>query len=72
LLSVGHGSFGELLLFLDILHHCSLSNLHFCCFCQNQYGQEMVRRHGGQVDWRKADINPIALYASEGVKRHGW
>jgi hypothetical protein len=41
--------------------HISLSNLHFCCFCQNQYGQERVRRHGEQIDWRKANVTPVSL-----------
>jgi hypothetical protein len=50
LLPVGHKCFGELLPFLDILHYCSLSNLHFYYFCQNQYVKEMVRLHGEEVD----------------------
>jgi hypothetical protein len=32
LLIIGHRCFGELSPFLDVLHRCSLSNLHFCCF----------------------------------------
>jgi hypothetical protein len=35
LLLVGHESFGELLLFFDILHRYFLSNLHCLCFLQN-------------------------------------
>jgi hypothetical protein len=62
--------FGELLSFLDILHHCSLSNLYFCYFCQNQYGQEMVRLHREGVNWRNVDVNPMALYTSGGGKSH--
>jgi hypothetical protein len=57
---------------INILHNCSLSNVHFCYFCQNQYGQEMVRRHREQIDWRKTYVDPMALYASEGEKSHRW
>jgi hypothetical protein len=32
----------------------------------------MVRLHGKWVDWRKQDIDPMALYASGGGKSHGW
>jgi hypothetical protein len=30
----------------------------------------MVRRHGEQVDWRKADVNLMTSYASGGGKIH--
>lgn len=38
---------------------------------QAQYGQEMVRRHGEEYDWRKEPIDPMAVYASGGGKSHG-
>jgi hypothetical protein len=44
--------FGEFSPFLDVLHRCSLSILYFCCFCQNKYGEEMVRLYGEGVNWR--------------------
>jgi hypothetical protein len=52
LLPVSHGCFGELSPFFDVLHRCSLSNQHFYCFCQNNYGEEIVRLHGegGQLE----------------------
>jgi hypothetical protein len=31
----------------------------------------MVRPHGEEVDWRKANVDPMALYASGGGKSHG-
>jgi hypothetical protein len=31
----------------------------------------MVRLHGDEVDWRKADVDPMALYANGGEKSHG-
>jgi hypothetical protein len=71
-LIVGHRCFGEFSPFLDGLHHCSLSNLHFCCFCQNKYGEVMVRLHGEGVNWRQQEIDTMALYTSGGRKRHGW
>jgi hypothetical protein len=49
--------------FLDLIHN-SLSNLHFYYFYQNKYGEEMVRRHGKGFNWREADIDPMAMYAS--------
>jgi hypothetical protein len=70
-LTVDHRCFGEFSPFLDGLHRCSLSNLHFCCFCQNKYGEEMVRLHGEGVNWRQQEIDTMALYASGGGKRHG-
>jgi len=36
------------------------------------YGQEMIRRHGENFDWRKGPIDPEALHASGGGKAHGW
>jgi hypothetical protein len=45
--------------------------MHFCCFCQNKYGQEMVRLYGEGVNWRQQDIDPMALYAYGGGKSHG-
>jgi hypothetical protein len=72
MLTVGHICFGELSPFLDALHRCSLSNLHFCCFCQNKYGEEMVRLHGEGVNWREQELDPMALYVSGGAKSHGW
>jgi hypothetical protein len=50
LLTVGHRCFGELSPFLDALQSCSLSNMHFYCFCQKKYGEEMVRLHGEGVN----------------------
>ncbi|KAG2543386.1 hypothetical protein PVAP13_9NG742977 [Panicum virgatum] len=35
------------------------------------YGQEMIRRHGENFDWRKGPIDPEALHASGGGKAHG-
>jgi hypothetical protein len=32
----------------------------------------MVRLHGEEVDCKKANVDPMALYASRGVKSHGW
>jgi hypothetical protein len=49
--------------FLDLIHS-SLSNLHFYYFYQNKYGEEMVRRHGKGFNWREADIDLMAMYAS--------
>jgi hypothetical protein len=37
---------------------------------QVQYGQEMVRRHGEGVNWRKEPIDPMAMYTSGGGKTH--
>jgi hypothetical protein len=54
-----------------IFYTIFLSNLHCWCFLQNQYGQEMVRRNREQIDWRKANVDPMALYASGGRKSHG-
>jgi hypothetical protein len=71
LLTVGHRCFGELSPFLDVLHHCSLSNLHFCCFYQSKYGEEMVRLYGEGINWREQDFDPMDLYASGGGKRQG-
>jgi hypothetical protein len=68
MLSVGYKSFGELLPFLIFFHYCFLSNGNSWCFWQNHYGQEMVIRHGEQVDWRKTDIGSMALYASGGER----
>jgi hypothetical protein len=31
----------------------------------------MVRCYGESINWRKEPIDPIALYTSGGVKRHG-
>jgi hypothetical protein len=45
--------------------------LHFYCFCQNKYGEEMVRRHGEGFNWREADIDLMAVYASGEGKSHG-
>ncbi|KAG2561705.1 hypothetical protein PVAP13_8KG202503 [Panicum virgatum] len=39
---------------------------------EEQYGQEMVRRHGENFEWRKGPIDPEALHASGGGKEHGW
>jgi hypothetical protein len=71
MLSVDYGSFGEVLTFLVILHHCSLSNMNYWCFLQNQYGQEMVRHNVDCIDWRKAPIDVMDVYASGGGKSHG-
>jgi hypothetical protein len=71
LLAVSHICFGGFLPFLDLIH-ISLSNLHFFCFCQNKYGEEMVRRHGEGFNWREVDIDLMAVYASGGEKSHGW
>jgi hypothetical protein len=54
-----------------ILSTVVLSNFHFYYFCQNKYGEEMVRRHGEGFNWREADIDPMAVYASGGGKSHG-
>jgi hypothetical protein len=54
-----------------VLHHYSLSKLHLCCFCQNKYGEEMMRLHRERVNWRQQDIDPMTLYASGGGKSHG-
>jgi hypothetical protein len=70
LLAVSHICFGGFLPFLYLIHNCSLSNLHFYYFCQNKYGEEMVRRHGEGFNWREADIDPMVVYASGGGKRH--
>jgi hypothetical protein len=40
-------------------------------FCQNKYGEEMVRLHGEGVNWREQELNLMALYASGGGKSHG-
>jgi hypothetical protein len=71
LLAVSHRCLGEFLPFLDLIHSCSLSNLHFYYFCQNKYGEEMVQRHGVGFNWREADIDLMAVYASGGGKSHG-
>jgi hypothetical protein len=41
-------------------------------FLQAQCGQEMVRRHGESVNWRKEPVNQMALYTSGGGKSYGW
>jgi hypothetical protein len=66
-----HRCFGEFLPFLDLINNYSLPNFHFYYFCQNKYGEEMVRCHGEGFNWREADIDPMALYASGGGKSHG-
>jgi hypothetical protein len=71
LLAVSYICFGGFLPFLDLIHSCSLSNLHFYCFCQNKYGEEIVRRHAEGFNWRETDIDPMAMYASGGGKIHG-
>jgi hypothetical protein len=45
--------------------------MHFYCFCQKKYGEEMVRLHGEGVNWREQELDPMALYASGGGKSHG-
>jgi hypothetical protein len=70
LLVVNHRCFGGFLPFVDLIH-ISLSNLHFYCFYQNRYDEEMVRHHGEGFNWREADIDPMAVYASGGGKSHG-
>ncbi|WVZ54194.1 hypothetical protein U9M48_005031 [Paspalum notatum var. saurae] len=35
------------------------------------YGEEMTQRHGPDVDWRHAEVDPEALHASGGGRRHG-
>jgi hypothetical protein len=44
----------------------------FVVFYQNQYDQEMVRRHREQVDWRKVDVDLMALYASGARGKETW
>jgi hypothetical protein len=70
LLTVSHRCFGGFLQFLDLIHS-SLSNLRFYCFCQNKYGEEIVRHHGEGFNWREADIDLMVVYASGGGKSHG-
>lgn len=35
------------------------------------YGEEMVRRHGPDYDWRHEPVDPSVVYASGGGKAHG-
>ncbi|WVZ66989.1 hypothetical protein U9M48_016136 [Paspalum notatum var. saurae] len=35
------------------------------------YGEEMTQHHGPDVDWRHAEVDPEALHASGGGRRHG-
>ena len=47
------------------------------CICkvvndvQATYGEEMVRRHGPDFDWRHEPVDPSVVYASGGGKAHG-
>jgi hypothetical protein len=68
LLAVSHRCFGELLPFLDLINNCSLFNFHFYYFCQNKYGEEMVRGHGEGFNWREADIDRWLCMLSEGER----
>lgn len=38
---------------------------------KDKYGQEMIRRHGDEYDWRNAHVDPSAVYAGGGGKPHG-
>jgi hypothetical protein len=35
------------------------------------YGEEMVRHHGPDFDWRYEPVDPSVVYASGGDKAHG-
>jgi hypothetical protein len=48
-----------------------VSFYHFLIFYQNKYGEVIVRCHGEGFNWREADIDPMAVYASGGGKSHG-
>jgi hypothetical protein len=56
-----HMCFGEFLPFLDLINYCYRSNFHFYYFCQNKYGEEMVRHHREGFNWREADMNGESL-----------
>jgi hypothetical protein len=52
---------------IDMSHMCHA----LLGFFQAQYGQEMARHHGEDVNWRKEPIDSMVLYTSGGGKSHG-
>jgi hypothetical protein len=54
-----------------VCYHELLSSQTGFVSLQAAYGSEMVRRHGEDVDWRHAPIDPTAVHASGGGKQHG-
>jgi uncharacterized membrane protein len=43
----------------------------FVVFARINMAEKIVRLYGEEVDWRKADVDLIALYANGGGKSHG-
>ena len=70
--SGGVSSTGELLKNFDwALTNFGALKFTVCFYLQEKYGEEVVKSHGEDYDWRKGPIDEAAVYASGGGKDHG-